>query len=269
MVYTEGQIDRLRLKLCEYRAQKGANGRMRPWKSVIDDILMSDATQHDYPVDGSFPEFKEEAIRRFAAGSSVPSDDKLEDIYNFLKDQKFLSDDELTNGVWDFTAALSLRNLFGKAATASETLGKVTGNYRAEIKSDYKGLEGFTRYEMDFRSNETEAMFEIDQRYFTWLYEGLSDAELEKRYGDQIRFQKGYGFPSSSNELTIFLKDGLTGKTDICLITDIADRQPVQWFQAVVVNNQLNIKSNMPSKPSESHSFDKWLYRAHSLERGR
>jgi len=260
MAYTDGQIDRLRRKLCEYRAQKGANGRMRAWKSVIDDLLVSYATQHEYPADGSFPEFKEEALRRFAAGSSIPSNDKLEDIHSFLKDQKFLSDDELTNGIWDFTAALSLRNLFRKAATATETLNKITGNYRAETKSDYKGLDGFTRYEMGFRSNDSEAMFEVDQRYFTWLYEGLSDAELEKRYGDQIRVQKGYGFPSESNELTIFLKDGLTGKTDICLVTDTAGEQTVNWFQAAVVNNQINIKSDMPSQTLENYSVEKWLY---------
>lgn len=262
MSYTDGQIDRLRLRLCAYRAQKGANGRMRPWKAVLDDILLSDVTEHHYPEDGEFPDFKEEALRRFAAGKSIPSQDKLEDIYAFLVDQNFLSNEELTSGVWDYAVALSLRNLFGEASRGGDYWENLKGDYRAEIDVKYNVLKGHARYDMTVDPVSDETMLKLDMEWFTWLYDQLPEPEFKRKYGDQIRSQRGYGFPSDSHELTLFFKDGLTGKTDIYLVTDMESGSSVSWFKAAKINNDIRFSNEKPKQDLEALTLDKMLYRA-------
>lgn len=267
MAYTDGQIDRLRARLCAYRAQMGENGRMRPWKAVIDDILMSEATAHEYPANGALPEFKEEALRRFAAGTSVPSQDKLEDIHAFLVDERFLTDEALNEGVWDYAVALSLRSLFGEVAGSGEFCQSVSGAYRSETEAEHKGLKGFARYDMSVEAVEGEAMLRLGQRWFTWVYDTIPDAELEKRYSDQIRSQSGFGFPAEGGELTLFFKDGFTGRTDILFVTDMmaGGGNPVDWFQAAKVNSGVNFSDKLPEEAADTYRLDKVLYRSHRL----
>ena len=65
MKFTAWQIDKLIRGLHGYRVIRSVNGRPPPWKSVLDHLLLSPETAHQYLEDGSEPEFKEEALRRF------------------------------------------------------------------------------------------------------------------------------------------------------------------------------------------------------------
>jgi hypothetical protein len=262
VAYTDGQVDRLRARLCAYRAQKGENGRMRPWKAVINDILMSEATQHEYPKDGELPEFKEEALRRFAAGTSVPSQDKLEDIYAFLVDKSFLFEEELTTGVWDYNVALSLRSLFGEAARGDDYSLNLAGAYRSEVEVEDNDFRGFARYDMNVAAVDGEAMLKLDQQCITRRYDQLPDEEFAKRYGDQGREQRGFGFPTDSGELTLFFKDGLTGRTDIYLVTDIMNGAAADWFQIAKINTGVAINNKQPTETASTLKLDKILYQA-------
>jgi len=236
---------------------------MRPWKAVLDDLLLSEATAHHYPEDGSFPDFKEEALRRFAAGSSVPSQDKLEDIYSFLVDLKFLSENEMKEGIWDYAAALSLTQLFNQKAGQSYW-STLHGMYRAEVDTKRHELKGFTRSDLHFKEVEGEDMVSAKHDWFTWLYDRLPEAEFKKRYGDQVRQQTGYGFPTYNGGMIAFFKDGMTGNVEILLVTDSeAGADQAGWFRAAKINLQMTASATMPDVSFDEFNQPRFLYQRH------
>jgi len=266
VAYTEGQVDRIRSRLCAYRAQQGDGGRARPWKAVIDDILMSEVTAHQYPEDGSNPEFKEEALRRFAAGTSIPSQDKLEDIQALLTEKKFLSNEALTEGVWDYSMALSLRSLFGEAARGKDFLQALRGNYRSEVAVKKGMLDGTARYDLAIEPVTDEGMMKLKQSWFKWLFGDVKEMETQRKYDDQIRSQNGFGFPAGSNEVTMFFKDGLTGKMDVFVLTDMMaydGKESIDWFQTAKLNQTIQSVQKMPDDDVSTLKLEKYLYRNH------
>lgn len=264
MAFSEGQIDRLRARLCAYRAQRGVSGRMRPWKAVLDDILLSDATAHHYPEDGAMPEFKEEALRRFASGASVLSDDKLDDIYDFLVDQKYLAPDQMNEGIWDYSVALSLAQLFNQKSGYAHW-ADLKGEYRSEVDTKSGDLKGFTRSGMTFSRIEKEEILEADHAWFTWLYSEIPEEELQKKYGKQIRQQKGYGFPTVNGGLIVFFKDGMTGDVDVMLATDMeaANDGRLKWFRAARLKLHVSVAAAMPDKAFDEIELPRFLYQSH------
>ncbi|KRT56572.1 hypothetical protein [endosymbiont of Ridgeia piscesae] len=130
MKFYDWQIDKIRSRLVAYRYKKGQNGRPRPWKGVLYDILMCPDTSHVFPEDGSLPEFKEEALRRFAAGTSVLTPDKLEDLRVFLVKEHFLKEKELDEAPYDVEEALALHGyLASNSDEARKLLTKLPGSY--------------------------------------------------------------------------------------------------------------------------------------------
>ena len=115
MRYSDWQIDRIRSRLVAYRYKKGNNGRPRPWKGVLYDILLCPDTDHVFPEDGSHPEFKEEALRRFAAGTSILTPDKIHDLRVFLAKEHFLKAIELSRGEF-LMAYIYYANYYAKKA---------------------------------------------------------------------------------------------------------------------------------------------------------
>lgn len=261
MAFSVAQLDRIRTRLCAYRAQNGNNGRPRPWKSVLNDILMSEKTAHCYPEDGSEPEFKEEALRRFAAGTSIPSLDKVEDIQALLVEQKYLTKESLEEGVWDYSVALSLRNLFGEAKYGRDLTKAFQGEFLAEIPEEQGDLQGTARYELTVNAVDRENILELKMSWFKWLYGDAEKMKSQKKYDEQIRIQDGYGFLSNNSEITIFFKDGFTGKMDIYVLSAlnaIQGNEPVAWFQAAKVNHSFEWGNKLPANvvsPLELKSF--------------
>lgn len=137
MRYSDWQIDKIRSRLVAYRYKKGQNGRPRPWKGVLYDILLCPDTAHVFPEDGSLPEFKEEALRRFAAGTSILTPDKIHDLRLFLVKEHFLKEKELDDAPYDIEEALTLHGyLASNSEGARDVLAKLTGSYVAEFRSD-------------------------------------------------------------------------------------------------------------------------------------
>ena len=264
MAFSEGQIDRLRARLCAYRAQAGVNGRMRPWKAVLDDILLSDATAHHYPEDGSLPDFKEEALRRFASGVSVLSEDKLQDIYDFLLDQKYLTEDQLADGIWDYSVALSLAQVFNQKS-GYHYWADLKGCYRSEVDTKRHALKGFTRSDLTFTRVDAEEVLEAGHAWFTWLYDRLPEEEFHKKYGDQIRRLKGYGFPTVNGGLIAFFKDGMTCDVEVLLCTDMENgsSDKLSWFRAAKLNLNVAVLATKPEAIFDDYAMPRFLYQSH------
>ena len=199
MDFTESQIRKLRYKLNAYRAQKGRGGKVRPWKSVINDILMSEATAHCYPEDGSMPEFKEEALRRFSAGSSTPSLDKLEDIKAFLISARFLTEDELlSDSSWNHHFIHSFSQFLGTPTENLELIENLQGNYSAVVKT-------------------TLGDQELEESIY--LKVELWDDNFLKRVSPDFRkIEGGYGFLFNSGRLMFVFKDEYSGKVSFLQI---------------------------------------------------
>lgn len=113
MTFTDWEIDAIRRGLNAYRIAKARNGRLLPWKALTHAILMSEVTEHAYPEDGDEPEFKEEALRRFANGSQVLQPDKLADLQAFLIHHRMLSEDEFGKESSLMAEAKSVQSLLG------------------------------------------------------------------------------------------------------------------------------------------------------------
>jgi len=108
MQFTHWHMDRLRRGLNNYRIEHARDGRLLPWKVVIDRLLMSAKTHHQYAEDGTEPGFKEESLRRFAVGKSVLMPDKLEDLRRFLIEKRLLGPTELEDGPTEMRSLLVL-----------------------------------------------------------------------------------------------------------------------------------------------------------------
>ena len=59
MTFTDWEVDAIRRGLNCYRIAKAREGRLLPWKAVINAVLLSEVTAHTYPIDGEEPEFNE------------------------------------------------------------------------------------------------------------------------------------------------------------------------------------------------------------------
>lgn len=129
------QIEEVRSALIAYKNSQGDNGRALPWKAVINRILMSQKTAHHYPEDGSEPEFREEALRRFAKAMSLPTPDKLEDIKAFLVEKRYLSQAALNNARDDIDEFMPvLGYMANQDGAAKDKLYLAQGTYSYERK---------------------------------------------------------------------------------------------------------------------------------------
>ena len=142
MKFTASQIEKLRNGLEDYRVLKAANGYLLPWKTVLDDLLMSPATVNKYRADGRTSDFKEEALRRFALGQSTLALDKLEDVRHFLLVKRILVPEEIADNEAEAKEALAVHAY----------LANVTENgalYLAGILPRYRtALERLDRHEV-------------------------------------------------------------------------------------------------------------------------
>jgi hypothetical protein len=251
MAFTDAQIERLRARLSAYREHEGRNGRARPWKSVLDDILMAETTRHEYPEDGSLPEFREEALRRFAAGTSVLTEDKLEDIRAFLIEKRYLTSCELEEGEWSFASALALSALFSGSGADNALLSCLAGSYAAECPARSGGQKGTTRYELTVERMEGEQALALRQEWFTWAYDQPFTEELRRRYAQQIRSRTGFGVGGGNSGMMLFFKDGYTGKAEIATVTavDAGARSAgrASWFRSVALTPELRELSERPA----------------------
>lgn len=161
MKFTAWQIDKLIRGLHSYRVMKAANGRLLPWKSVIDHLLMSPATVSSYPADGGDPDFKEEALRRFAAGSSTLEAAKMADVARFLIAEHVLTQDEMSENAGFMTEGLILHTHFAAdPERAALRLSSLSTTYRATRNSEGR-VEDF---ELQFAPQPVETFMHAEER---------------------------------------------------------------------------------------------------------
>jgi hypothetical protein len=209
MEFTERQLGRLRRALNDYRVIKGREGRLMPWKAVLNRLLMSGVTAHQYDADGNEPEFKEEALRRFATGMSTLQRDKLEDLWKFLVDQRMIAANEL-DGEGD-----DLRDFLGLHAFLANTSPDAIG-YLAEISGKRRAARHYLREDV-----AVELTIILDaSKTFARVEEILNirmrpqgkkgEAFFAREHGERQRaVRTGYAFMSASEgHLHIFLRSG-------------------------------------------------------------
>lgn len=161
MKFTAWQIDKLIRGLHAYRVMKAVNGRPPPWKSVLDQLLLSPETVNQYPKDGSEPEFKEEALRRLSVGKSIPDPVKLEDVRRFLVAERVLAAHELNEEAGFMTEGLVLHTQFASDKERSaQRFSELSTSYRATRSSEDR-VEDF---ELRFLSQPVETLVHAEER---------------------------------------------------------------------------------------------------------
>ena len=95
MDFDDWQVDRLRTALNSYCALKASNGRLLPWKTVYGNILAWQLRRLDRYPKKRHPDFREEAIRRFAIGIHKFQDDKLDDLMHFLVEARLITSQDM------------------------------------------------------------------------------------------------------------------------------------------------------------------------------
>ena len=181
---------------------------------MINDILMSEATAHCYPEDGSMPEFKEEALRRFSAGSSTPSLDKLEDIKAFLISARFLTEDELlSDSSWNHHFIHSFSQFLGTPTENLELIENLQGNYSAVVKTTLGDQELEESIYLKVELDKKSKLLKLESEIAKW-----DDNFLKRVSPDFRKIEGGYGFLFNSGRLMFVFKDEYSGKVSFLQI---------------------------------------------------
>ncbi|MEW8508975.1 MAG: hypothetical protein AB2598_19980 [Candidatus Thiodiazotropha sp.] len=207
MRYSDWQIDRIRSRLVAYRYKKGNNGRPRPWKGVLYDILLCPDTAHVFPEDGSHPEFKEEALRRFAAGTSILSPDKIHDLRVFLVKEHFLKEKELEDAPYDIEEALTLHGyLASNSDEARAYLSKLPTHFEAERVGD--GMK--ETFHLQFKRDPSGDYLLVQTIYEREVEQTFEHARLERKddYKSCRQQRRGFGFVCTNQNLLYLFTHG-------------------------------------------------------------
>ena len=92
---TKHELEVLRRGLERFRHMNERCGRPLPWKTVIGLLLDCPSTTHEHLYDGHEPEFREEALRRFAKGKSTLLPERLADVKRFLIAEGVITEQDL------------------------------------------------------------------------------------------------------------------------------------------------------------------------------
>ena len=204
MKFTAWQIDKLIRGLHSYRVMKAVNGRLPPWKSVLDYLLLSPETSYQYPKDGSEPEFKEEALRRFAAGTSTLEAAKMADVASFLIAERVLTQGELSDEGGVMTEGLLLHaHLATKSPAGAERLSQLVASYRCSNTGTYET----EHLELRFMAQPTENLVGVEEGVTVKAARGTPGKKDGTKAAGFAR--KGYGFTSSPHgTFHVFLRGG-------------------------------------------------------------
>jgi len=207
MKFTAWQIDKLIRGLHSYRVMKAVNGRLPPWKSVLDHLLLSHETAHQYPADGSEPEFREEALRRFAAGTSTLEAAKMADVASFLMAERVLTQGEMSEDAGFMTEGLILHTHFAAdPERAALRFSSLSTTYRATRNGEGR-VEDF---ELQFAPQPVETLVHAEERLRVTASGNTPTAyERKDRNIAGVSVRKGYALITSEYPtLHVFLRGG-------------------------------------------------------------
>ncbi|MGO4809411.1 hypothetical protein AB4156_07390 [Cupriavidus sp. 2MCAB6] len=201
MTFTDWEVDAIRRGLNCYRIANARQGRLLPWKAVIHAVLMSEVTAHVYPKNGEEPEFKEEALRRFANGSQILQPDKLTDLKAFLIQNKSLTEEDFGNESKILAEAKAVQSLLG--ANTIYTASLVSG-----MRSHYKAIRNENpklteEIELRILPQGNGGFFLTEETYAAIQH--LSPQEYEREKQDNLtrskEIRRGYGFLFTGDDL--------------------------------------------------------------------
>ena len=207
MNFTDWQIDRIRSRLISYRYKKGKNGRGRPWKAIVHDILMCPDTAHVYPEDGSHPELKEEVLRRFGNGTETPQAHKLEDLRIFLIKERFLKEKELDDAPYDIEEALTLHGYLASHSEEARTyLEKLPTHFEAKRVGD--GMN--ETFHLQFKRDPSGDYLLVQTIYEREVEQTFEHARLERKddYKSCRQQRRGFGFVCTNQNLLYLFTHG-------------------------------------------------------------
>lgn len=212
----------LRDGIARYRDHEGKNGRPLAWKIVIEEIVMCDNTAHGYGKDGQFPEFKEEALRRFAQNVSLLTEDKLADIEIFLKEKGYLSDAQMDDCSWSLPAALALSSVFSQHDLPKKHLDGLGGAYEAVFQAESGPDWARGHHDIEIEPIDGKPVARVKRDAVIFPFE-VSDIKAEKRrMAHKSHRTFGYCVGDPISGIMVFLRDEVTRKVDIMNITRAA-----------------------------------------------
>ncbi|MDF1600950.1 hypothetical protein PZ895_14400 [Mesorhizobium sp. YIM 152430] len=131
MAFDDGVIRRLRDRLLLYRSATRQGGRKRQWEAIARDIVDADSVPHAfYERETSFKALGE-ALRRFAAGKQVLTEERAEALAAFLREKRYLTDADLEESDAPVQALLGLSAFFGRDGQDDKAFDPVCGAYVA------------------------------------------------------------------------------------------------------------------------------------------
>lgn len=204
--FSEWQIDKIRTALNYYRILKTRNGRQMPWNLVIDEIIFSDVNMESYSPDGREEYFLPEALRRFAIGISVLTQDKLKDLTRFLIHENLLKLSDLEEGDLELKRILAAHQHLATNSTSSKSfIKRAEGTYGACLR-DFNGMwETFT---LRIVADSSKKFVRVSEIYEVSAERIMDFKTFKERdtYTTIREHRTGYGFPvTEDNCLHIFV----------------------------------------------------------------
>lgn len=140
--FTEWQIDKIRVALNKYRIARARNARLLPWIEVLDDITSCEENNHLYSSEQDAERiFKPEALRRFAAGTSLLKVDRLKDITRFFLYERILSLRDLDESMSEMGELLALHQYLANNSDQSKKyISKLDGTYVVHKEGEDKSV---------------------------------------------------------------------------------------------------------------------------------
>lgn len=152
MEYSDDNLARIRAALLDYHAATRSNGRKRSWSDIARTIADEFAELMPSAEDDADDLWSEnssavkdphkplaEALRRFAAGTQTPSEERLDATCGYLKAKKFLTDADLLPAESGQPLLHALTAFFGAGQGPSDRA--IEGRFTASRKQEGRPIE--------------------------------------------------------------------------------------------------------------------------------
>lgn len=208
MAYSEWQISRLRSRISRYRKEEPLNGKDRAWWRVAMDILDAEEIPDAYMKDEDVDIFSE-SLRRFAAASQVPSQQRLDAIRVFLLEKAYLAKVDLEEQSVPYQAAFAMLEYLGSEELERPMAEKIKGKYRAVHSGNEKRFEVT---ELEFLPAENSNVVQVEERVSYYKarknrpFGDWSEAERRK-FRMATHKSRGWAVSTPENLVYVFLRD--------------------------------------------------------------
>lgn len=199
MEFDAWQIDRLRVALNNYRLFKARNGQLRPWQTVCDDIVFEPPEKGQPPKRGALPDFKGEALRRFANGTQVLEAERLLQLNQFLIRQRLLGKDEMQEGPEELRGLLMTHGYIGnQSLTATLSLEKLGSAYATTARTQHPARE----IHLTFARAESRLFARADEESIVLRHPAMGSGKHRKMDVFSMReLRRGIAFATTTADL--------------------------------------------------------------------